>query len=222
MMNKVRQLLQSGDIYADFEADVNSDMQGWGSDHQWFGQLIKILAPSLIVEVGSWKGRSAVHMGNKCKEFGLATEIVCVDTWLGSPGLYTREGDQFRGGLKMRHGYPTLYYTFLSNVKNNGLEELVTPFPLPSLLAAEVLSHFHIKAQLIYVDGAHDFKSVSDDLNAFWPLVSEDGVIMGDDYSWPTVARAANEFSVRVQRPLVISGEKYAIEKGAGEILSKL
>lgn len=48
----------------------------------------------------------------------------------------------------------------------------------------------------IYIDAAHDYESVTNDLEAWWPLVSEIGVLAGHDYdeSHPEVVRAVDEF----------------------------
>lgn len=61
------------------------DYQGWGSDHPILTTLIDILRPKLILEVGTWKGLSAIYMANCIKSLNLETEIVCIDIWLGSP-----------------------------------------------------------------------------------------------------------------------------------------
>ena len=63
---------------------VEHDLQGWGSDDAMFEQVIAKVLPKTIIEVGSWKGRSAVNIVNTCLRHGLSPSLVCVDTWLGS------------------------------------------------------------------------------------------------------------------------------------------
>lgn len=48
----------------------------------------------------------------------------------------------------------------------------------------------------IYIDAGHDYESVIKDLEAWWPLVSEIGVLAGHDYdeSHPGVVQAVDEF----------------------------
>ena len=87
------------------------DMQGWGSTHPVFDVLLPKLRPRVIMEVGTWKGASAINMATICKKHDIACEIICVDTWLGSPGLYTRPGEPFYDSLAHVNGYPNLYYT---------------------------------------------------------------------------------------------------------------
>jgi hypothetical protein len=211
----VRRLLYRDDPYIGFNpAEHPEDRQGWGSEHAIFSVLMRKLRPAVIVEVGSWKGMSAINMARLRKSDASPFEIICVDTWLGSPGLYTRKDDPFAESLRFKNGYPQLYYTFLANVVAAGHSDVVTPLALPSTLAAQVLADFGVKADLIYIDAAHDYKSVADDLESFWPLLSDDGALFGDDYvTWPGVTRAANEFSAKVQRPLYGSLGKFVIPK---------
>lgn len=48
----------------------------------------------------------------------------------------------------------------------------------------------------IYVDAAHTYEAVKLDLDAWWPLVSESGILAGHDYddSHPDVVKAVDEF----------------------------
>lgn len=48
----------------------------------------------------------------------------------------------------------------------------------------------------VYLDADHTYESVSTDIDAWWPLVSDGGVIAGHDYceSFPGVIKAVDEF----------------------------
>jgi predicted O-methyltransferase YrrM len=215
-MAKICPRIHKSDPYSGFNfEDYPEDTQGWGSTDPIFKTLVEGMRPKLILEVGSWKGGSAIGMGKMCKEMGLDAEIICIDTWLGSPGLYTREADPYYASLNHRFGYPSLYYTFLTNVVRAGLQDIITPFPLTSHLAADVLAKFGAKADIVYIDAAHDYDSVKLDLAKFWPLLSDEGVLLGDDYKWAGVTAAANEFAGVVKRPIYVAApNKYVIPKG--------
>jgi hypothetical protein len=212
-MPRFRDVLHTVDPYDGFSAaDYRPDLQSWGSDDPIFELLIEIVQPLLIIEVGTWKGASAIRMGQLLDKAGLSSEIICVDTWLGSPGLYTRDNDPFLASLEHKFGYPTLYYTFLANVVRANQQSRITP--LPPHLAAEVLRHFGAKADLIYIDAAHNYESVKLDLQKFWPLLSQKGVLFGDDYDiWPGVTKAVNEFIGHVEKPLYAASGKFVISK---------
>jgi hypothetical protein len=146
--------------------------------------------PSLIIEVGSWKGASAIKMTNYVAEGGA---IVCIDTWLGSYEMY-QFPDMYR-----KNGYPKVYYQFLSNVIHSGKQNIIVPMPITSNVAAALLRTWGVKADAVYIDGSHDYYDTKQDLENYWPLVKEGGVLFGDDYEgFPGVRRAADEFSAQV------------------------
>ena len=67
--------------------DYPQDVQGWGSQHPIFQRVMGAIKPALVLEVGTWKGASALHMASLLKaqsqEKGGDRAIICIDTWLG-------------------------------------------------------------------------------------------------------------------------------------------
>jgi cephalosporin hydroxylase len=170
------------------------EMYGWYYDHPAFQQIISQLKPTKIIEVGSLYGASAIHMAKLTKELGLDAEILCIDTFLGAPE-YWEEATMPQ--LKLRCGFPRFYEQFMVNVIKSGQQDVITPFPLVSTLAAQVLRSQKISADLIYVDAAHTYREALADIQAFWPLVRPGGVMFGDDFdvTWPGVVRAVHEWT---------------------------
>jgi hypothetical protein len=197
---------------------IKLDLQGWGSEDQVFEALIKAVKPKVIVEVGSWKGASAIHMAKLCTELGLPTKIICVDTWLGSAEHHIYK--KWRKDLKFSYGYPQLYFTFLSNVMKCGCQDRIIPLPATSEVAFEVLMKKDIRPDLIYIDGSHTYDAVRRDLNLYWELLLHPGVLFGDDYlQWSDVTNAVNSFSVQELPPCnreMVVGKygKFVIPKG--------
>ncbi len=155
------------------------DLQGWGSDAPIFRQLISELRPRRIIEVGSWKGASAIHMAGICDAHGLDTRIVCVDTWLGAYEFLGAGGER---DLKPIYGWPQIYYQFLANVVQRDQQQRIIPFPQTSLIAARYFAQNQVRVDLIYIDGSHDEVDVATDIRAYWPLLRKGGVLFGDDY----------------------------------------
>lgn len=188
------------------------DVQGWGSSDPLFETVIGALRPELIVEVGTWKGASAIHMAQVVQKLRLPTRIICIDTWLGSAELILDA--QWRASLRPKSGYPQLYFTFLTNVIVNQLTHVIIPLPLDSGSAAQVLSAKGIRPDLIYIDGGHQYDTVLHDLRLFWTLLKDTGVLIGDDYViWPEVTRAANDFAKQIKRRIVGCPGKFVISK---------
>ena len=148
--------------------------------------VLKELQPNLIIEIGTWIGGSAIMMANYVKSINLECEIVCIDTWLGSVEHW---GELCN--LKFQSGRPVLYDEFLSNVVNTGNQDIITPFPIDSTNGLLFLKKHNVKADLIYVDGGHDYMSVKNDLYNASNVIRNDGWILGDDFHHPDVRRAA-------------------------------
>jgi predicted O-methyltransferase YrrM len=51
------------------------------------------------------------------------------------------------------------------------------------------------KYDVIFLDGDHTFETVRKELSGFWAKVNEGGVLAGDDYDWPEVKKAVDEFA---------------------------
>lgn len=190
-MNPILSAIYKEDIYAGFNP-LPEDLQGWGGADPIFVDLIAEKKPKVIIEVGSWKGMSAVTMGEACRAQGLKdTAIICVDTWLGSEEHILN----CQSELKPDHGYPTLYRQFLSNVINRGLQEWIVPLPTTAASASVVFELLGVQADLIYIDANHQTAAALADMEAFWPRLAPGGVMFGHDISFASVMNAVTEFT---------------------------
>lgn len=159
-------------IYEGLEL-LPQDLRGWNGTKPIFADLVYKTNPETIIEVGTWKGQSAITMG---KLVTPGTKIYCVDTWLGALEFIEAGGER---NLMLKNGYPQVYYQFLSNVVHNGLQDTIIPFPQTSAIAARWFKKKDIKAELIYIDGSHDEQDVYDDLCNYYDLCT--GILFGDD-----------------------------------------
>ena len=177
--------------YSALELDgLTVDLQGWGSNHQIFGDLFDEVRPEVVIELGTWKGASVLWMHGLARKLGLATQFICIDTWLGSSEHWLADDD--RQELGLRGGYPTLYRQFVFNVLAAGASNDVFPLPLTSTSAATVLEHLGVSADLVYVDAGHDQDEVLSDLIRYGALVRPGGALFGGEYHsrWPGVLNA--------------------------------
>jgi Methyltransferase domain len=140
--------------------------------------------------------------------------LFAIDTFLGSLVHWDlNRPDGVFSSLRILNGYPQLYYTFLANVAAKGYQENVIPLPQTSENAAMILKRHGIKADLIHIDAAHEYEPALRDAKQFWELLSPGGVMVGDDYPWPRVAKAANEFAASIGAELAIDNPKWVIRK---------
>lgn len=172
---------------ATYEPTVD-DLNGWNSTSEAFELAIREIEPKVIIEVGSWKGSSAIHMARLAPE----AQILCVDTWLGSPEMIGTS-TPLEKELKRSHGWPQLYFTFISNVIRHVGRERICPLPTASTVAAKILSELRFQADLIYIDGSHEYLDVKRDIEDYWPLLRSGGIMLLDDFGFVEVNKAVRE-----------------------------
>jgi cephalosporin hydroxylase len=208
------QAIHGKDIYEGFDyLAYPFDPAGWGCESPAFETLIQRVRPKLIIEVGTWKGGSALRMADLLMKNGLAeTPVLCVDTWLGALEFWAdqTQPDRFLA-LECKHGYPSVYYRFLANVVHAGHAARITPFPLPATTAALWLRRTNLRADLVYIDGSHEEEDVYQDLLDYAPLVAPGGYLFGDDWAWTGVRDAVTRFSLGSKRPIEHIADKWAI-----------
>ncbi|KNY20254.1 methyltransferase [Methylobacterium sp. ARG-1] len=186
------------DPFSNPPADLRTlDLQGWRSQHAFLDDAVREWRPSVIVEVGTWKGASTLYMAKAMVEYEIAGTVIAVDTWLGAvdhwaePSLFAE--------LSTEHGYPSLYRTFLANVLREGLADRVVPLPLDSVNAAELMRLRGVQADVIHLDAGHEQASVAADLPAWWQVLRPGGMFIVDDYDssggrFPGVQQAVDAF----------------------------
>lgn len=204
------------EIYQGFVPQQPPDMQGWGSNHPVFGRVIRDLKPLSIIEVGTWKGGSAIHMGKLTAKLGLPAVILCIDTWLAGDRAYVDH--TFIEDTLPRGGQLRLLQIFMTNVLHEGLSDRIFPMPSTSLDAADSLAFMKVRADLIYIDADHGEAQCAADIAAYWPVLRPGGVMIGDDYNteaWPGVVKAANDFAASNGLAIEDARFKFVLRKPA-------
>ncbi|MFT5404193.1 MAG: putative O-methyltransferase YrrM [Verrucomicrobiales bacterium] len=209
-------LLHAVDPYEDFDHTAYpNDPVGWGSDSTAFEKLIANAQHiELIVEVGTWKGGSAITMAKALQAHNSSATILCIDTWLGALEFWQNHQDSARyGSLNLKNGYPSVYYQFLANVCYAGHQARIVPFPQTSATAALFLRTHGIQSSLIYIDGSHEEEDVYQDLFDYWPILSSGGIIFGDDYTWDGVRLAVSRFAKEKRLQIAFEADKWMLTK---------
>jgi predicted O-methyltransferase YrrM len=189
--NDIMSLLYGEDIWDGFYPQ-SKKMRAYNNHSQFLYPLIDELRPGLIVEIGSWYGYSALQMADRVTELGLDCVIVCIDTWLGSIEHWHERNRQ---QLRIVHGYPALFYQFLSNIVHAGRQDVILPMPMTSLCGLRWLLKYKFLADMVYIDGSHNEWDVYADVTHANDVLRPGGVMCGDDYSWPSVACAVQTFA---------------------------
>ncbi len=195
---------------------LSDDCQGWNSDAALFDKLVEQTQAHTVIEVGTWKGRSAIHMARAMREHWLRTTsdrkdpgcLYCVDTWQG--GIDHLLSDLAIDQIERENGYPVpLYRQFLWNVSMAGCCDIIQPVPVPSAIGAKLLAAHSVQADLIYIDGAHDHDGAYADISGFWPLLRPGGIMFGDDVNMPGVYSAVARFMSSADVKTVVRSDPF-------------
>ncbi|MDC3402513.1 class I SAM-dependent methyltransferase, partial [bacterium] len=184
-------------------------------DNLIFDELLALTRPSLLIEFGSWEGSSALAWCTAADRVGGSLPLIlCVDTWLGSSEHWMNDlpnSEWSRERLSVESGNPRVFATFQNAVGVSRYQGSVIPFRTTTVAATEVLERLDVRADLVYVDAGHDTKSVLNDLALADRLVTDEGVILGDDWTWPSVRLAAYRFSITHCRQLHAKGNHFLV-----------
>lgn len=196
-------------------AEREYDPSGWDLGGDVYHLLVQSIMPNLVIEVGVWKGSSALKLAQAIKAQGSGV-LVAVDTWLPVLGFWEDHGHLNRmQDLKFQNGYPDIFHTFIGNLIHQNLTEFVVPFPATANVAFEFFSRRKTKAELIHLDISHEYDEVMLDLKQWWSVLRNGGVLLGDDWSlvWPGVLTAVRKFAKDHRLVINIYRNKWWIQK---------
>jgi len=171
--------------------------------------------PLLIGEIGSWKGLTTTSMTNIITSNNIQSKIVCIDTWQFSPNILINNGNNinFDELNKRGIGFPIIYYTFINNICKLNLYDLIIPFPMGSIEAANILNNYNIKFNIIFLNCYYDYDSVTYNLNVYWKILKINGYIFGDYYNKINIKNAIDDFSNNHNISLLIYDTFWVINK---------
>ena len=137
-----------------------ADVPGWLTDEEGealYGLARACTGTGVIVEIGSWKGKSTICLGLGSRA-GVSVPIYAVD-----PHADYRFGD------------------FKTNVERAGIADLVRPIASLSQPAAD---DFDEPIELLFVDGSHEYDLVLEDFEKWVPKVVDGGWVAFHDTTW--------------------------------------
>ena len=140
--------------------------------------VIKTESGLVIVEIGSFRGRSATALGLAVK-LGNKNSVYAVDPYVEFEGVF--------GGKFGPQDRSELY----RNLFRAGVGDAVGVISLPSTAAAKSWSERNIG--LLWIDGDHRYEAVRADLDAWHPFVVQGGTIAFHDTHTEGVQRAIEE-----------------------------
>lgn len=164
-----------------------SAIQGWmtAPELEWLSNAAK--DRQVIVEVGSWKGRST-----KALAASSPGVVYVIDHWQGSKDELDSSHVE-----AVRNGSDWLYGVFSTNLATEISTGKVVPIRSDSEKAVPILERAlgGRKADMIFIDCDHSYEAVRRDILAYRPLLTDGGLLCGHDYEegGPGVIQAVNE-----------------------------
>jgi GR25 family glycosyltransferase involved in LPS biosynthesis len=167
----------------------------WESIQGWFDWQVLIDEQltsfdghkAVVVEVGSWLGRSTAYTAEEIKRrlLGETVKFYAVDTWRGNadePDMQAMIADH-KGDL---------FPAFQANMLRCGVSDYVIPMRMTSVEAAATFKDG--ECSFVFLDAGHSYEDVKADLNAWYDKVHYNSCMAGHDLARTGVRKAVTEF----------------------------
>ena len=151
-----------------------------------WGQILERYQPALALEIGSFEGRSACFMIERCgarRDF----ELHCLDTWAGGVEHDATAMAAVEARFDANIGLACERAAHAVRVEKDKTSSMAG---LVARLAQGRAGSF----DLIYVDGSHQAPDVLADAVLAFQLLRVGGVLIFDDYLWSMEARGQEDF----------------------------
>jgi hypothetical protein len=154
---------------------MSSDIQGWFDFRDVYDFVAKMLPKDgQFVEVGAWKGKSAIYLRDRLDDIRKPVVLWVVDTF---------KGDDDTGKVDV-----------LPEFKENRGERDINIFESESAPAAEGFDDDTLDG--VFIDAAHDYENALADIKAWQPKVKKGGFFGGHDADSEGVRKALKKAGI--------------------------
>ena len=188
--------------------------QGLISRHAYFAPIVQEVCRVRgtnfvrILEVGSWAGTSAVSWGKALEEIGVNGSVMCVDFW--EPYLdLSVDVEPTYAEMNEAAADGKVFRLFQHNIECCGVAKYVsyqqgsTVEVLPRLASGSY--------DVIFLDGSHRYEDVAFDIEQASRLISDGGIVCGDD-----LELQRHELAEHEHRAAVAAGRDYVLSEAKG------
>lgn len=161
-------------------------------------------------EIGTWRGGNAVEMLTDLdiKKLYLIDPYAIYDGWgfevigNGNHDLSKEKGKVWEDLVTSKRIAKEVLESF---------EDRIIWIERKSSVAAEIIEE---PLDFVYIDGNHDYKFVSEDIEIWTPKVKKGGLVSGHDYNIPDVAKAVLEYCKKHKIKLETRVNKLLVNAG--------
>jgi predicted O-methyltransferase YrrM len=156
---------------------------GWFNYSETYDIIVDAIPEDgIIVEIGSFLGRSTHYLGTSLMNAGKEdVKIYCVDTF---------EGSSEHANIKLPKDFSSI---FRENLKFFIGRDMVRLCQGRSDDIGILEKFQEATVDYVLVDGAHEYDAVKEDIINWWPKLKPNGVMFGDDYSLASVSQAVQD-----------------------------
>jgi predicted O-methyltransferase YrrM len=145
---------------------------------RWLFRTAKRVGPGLYVELGCFKGQSAVKIAQGIRNWGVNAHLITVDAFDGT-------------ALNPKHAGTYSIESVKQSFEDEEVSDLITPVKGKT---AEVARDFkHCEFDFLFIDADHSYEGCKADFEAWSPLVRSGGEIAFHDNNLPGVHRVLEE-----------------------------
>lgn len=147
-------------------------IDGWMSEQELVWLAERASEHKLIVEVGSYLGRSTRSLLDN------TTGIVyAFDDWQGPRDAYIEDRKQI---------FPQFCKNMDSYLNTDKLHLIIADY-------AQAYGHCPLHPDMVFIDGSHEYEDVKRDIEYWKTKLIPGGLICGHDINWETVSNAVYE-----------------------------
>jgi predicted O-methyltransferase YrrM len=145
-----------------------------------YNRMVQRFDNAHFVELGAFKGKSAVFMAVEIINSGKNIKFDCIDNWKGN-------AEHNRIKEVIDH---TLYETYLKNIEP--VKHVINTVSLDSMEAVKLYADKSL--DFVFIDASHEYEDVKNDIYHWMKKVKKGGVLAGHDLnSYPGVTKAVEE-----------------------------
>ena len=189
-------------------AHATHEIQGWlypRAGRMLYDIAVGPMPGEVAVELGAWKGRSAVWIAAALADRGRG-RLYAVDTWAGT------DTEPEHAALLQGYDEGALEREFRGHMSRCGVAERVEPVRATTRDAA-LAWRLGVSIGLLHIDAGHEYWNVREDFELWAPLVLPGGYIVFDDVpSWEGPSRVVGELP-RWYVPVGHAPNKWVVQK---------
>lgn len=160
------------------DRDYNFAYDFFSANISIWSNLIEKYRPTRILEIGSFEGRSATFILEKCSMYA-AVEVHCIDPWHDSPEFASINIDASAIETKFDRNI-AIAQTRCTNPAKVHKHKGFSIDQLPKILLEKGKNYF----DFVYIDGSHTSADVLTDAVFSFYLLKIGGIMIFDDYLW--------------------------------------